>query len=127
MLYAQTIDPAPVRDDLYSVEPGSLLVFTMDVAEGARVTIDAVHAAAVQDFSLRVWVSKEPQGTTVDYFPQRFSYWHPIRTPYPMVVADRSLGLSEAEAISVEPGRYYVNVLNMINARNGMRFSLTES
>lgn len=130
MLYPLTLDPSPAVDtpnDLYVVQPGCLLAFTVVVEPGSTLDIVTAHVARTQDNSVRVWVSAAPGDTSVGN-SVAVAFWHPNRSATEIVrLQDENLDLTGIPTISVPPGTYYVNALNLTNVVNQLRYTLTIS
>lgn len=124
-MYDSTLIDTPAPNNIYTVEHGRLVAFPLTITEGQAVRIVTAHlAVGIQDHSLRVWVSSDIGGISVARGANEF--WHPNRNAQETVaVYDRSMVAPDENGIAVEPGTYYVNVLNLINSRNAFSFVLT--
>jgi hypothetical protein len=112
-----------LRDgDTFTVPQGNNLVTPIEVIGGTNVLVRIVHTAATQDLSLRCWFSSEPGGLSLAGGPE-LAFWHPGRKAASVhclqnggdVVRDDGLVVY---ALPVEPGIYYLNVLNLVNGIN---------
>lgn len=128
MLYPFETITEPSDDDSYAIPSGCGKAFPLNLESEERLNIIVVHTAmGVQDHSLRVWVSRQVGGAEVRFDPPNATYWHANRNAQEIVMAyDESLDRPEGYSIALEPGAYFVNVLNLINSANTFSFLLTE-
>lgn len=119
MIYDYQLVSVPSENDTYEVGSGRMLVFPFTLSEGQQLTIYSQHIlAGSQDHSLRIWVSDQIDGR---YFTTRSDsgYWHPNRTPGEnIIVYDKNIDAPVGSVLPLEPGDYYINVLNLVNSRN---------
>lgn len=129
MLYPLTVAPDPVRPNQYVIPNGNLYAFPFTVAEGEAVNVVVAHTGiGKQDHSLRVWVSAEPGHNPVVDRPIHVVNWYPNRDAREYVtVYDSALAPPTVPGpLAVQPGTYFVNVLNLTNSENSFAFELTD-
>ncbi len=108
------------------VESGSVVVTPIVVGVGETVQITLAQKAATQDFSMRAWISTTPEGISVGHGPAT-AFWPVMRRPDTTYLFDRSLPPPRGviRAIPVSPGTYYLNVFNMVMAKNAFAAIVT--
>ncbi len=126
MMYPYTVIDEVSPNNIYTVDSGSMLAFPITLGEEGVFEITPQHVAmGIQDHSLRLWVSREIGGPTLGRGPTERI--HPNRTPKETLkVYDAALDAPDGLALALEPGDYYVNVLNLVNSRNALSFLLTD-
>lgn len=122
MLYPTTTDPVAVNGVIV-IDPGHLHVFTLDLLVDGALPLVVTHVAPVQDHSLRVWVATVKGGSNVVDRPYHQSFWHPNRIPFEFLTIVGPNGTATGSVLTLEPGRYYLHVLNLINATNAYTYS----
>lgn len=118
----------PNADGSYKVNPGSGRAFSFDVPSGGSVKAIVVQTMlAQQDFSLRCWISAVMADATVSPLPPNHSLWPANRLPHPQIIIyDEALPRPDGLTCAVTPGTYFLNVLNMTNAKNSFAVLLTD-
>lgn len=115
-----------LEDEDFVVNAGQQMVFQLPVALYARVSV--LQTPASQDYSLRCWFATEPGGSSIDFYRPMLSFWHSrtsrvfTHTLFTDVVP---VGDVLDYSIKVEPGIYYLNVINLTNVKT--RFKLLVS
>ena len=102
--------------------------------------ISAAQLSPTQDYSIRFWFSSKPNGIFV---PNNFSFFHMNRfidkmylyydTNVTLPPADQIVSLPTMQSygpanifpIPLQPGSYFLNFLNLVNAENIFSFSST--
>lgn len=103
--------------------PGTAICFPVTLSLAEIKMIDLVQATgeAVQDFTIRGWISKQPIGNPDPLLPPYLQTWHANKAPGVTVYAlyDRALPAPNTIfAIPADPGPYFVNLLNLTNQPN---------
>lgn len=114
------------------VPSGQITSSKVTVGEDNFIALEVIHTEAnSQDLSLRAWVSKSIAGNPLEHaVPQ---VWHPKRIPGDMVAfmtADApypDFNGKNVTVITVPPGEYWFNVLNLINTNNKFRVQSLDS
>lgn len=124
-LYETTIEQTDTGGD-YDVAPGCQFSFELNLTDSIEITV--LQMGADQDFSLRCHISKEPGGTSVDLSTPIVSWWSARRVEnFKHVLwtsSEPATGLIPLHKVQLEPGTYYLNVLNMSNELNEFRVIL---
>lgn len=106
------------------VDDRSLVVIPITVPATSATSFVLTHTAPVQDWSLQAWVSASPFSRSVETaYPA--AYWELQRmSPQPLCLytAD-AVPLANSHAIMLDPGTYFLNVLNLINEPNLFQFA----
>jgi hypothetical protein len=128
-LYPTSVVDTPTPNNIYTIDHGRLMAFPFEVTEGFIKRITVTHfAVGIQDHSLRAWVSRADDigGRTLGT-EQLTAFWNPNRSPTETVIVYHdALEPAAQPAIALPLGSYYVNVLNLVNSRNGFQFLLTD-
>jgi hypothetical protein len=127
MLYPFALT-TPNDSGSYNLNSGSGIAFAFDIVSNGSVSLLVVLTAIEQqDSSLRCWVGHDVGGSPLIAFPPDEPLWHAQRIAHPMItVYDKSLSRPQYElSIGVTPGSYFVNILNLTNAKNQFSFLLT--
>jgi len=125
MLYPTTTITYPGGP--YKLPPGNLFVLQIDLAVGQTATLvmrqqapDPTHLP--QDLSIRCHISHKPGGGSVIENPPNAASWHLSGLQSDAVVLYDVSTLEEPEwnaiKIGLMPGRYWLNVLNLVNESN---------
>lgn len=127
VLYQTTVITELAEDRRYGVPGSTVLVFpfTIDAEQSKRIILFHTDITQ-QDHSLRSWVSREVAGTEILMYPLELSIWHPNRVPHHVVtVYDKDMDEPEGVALlPVEPGEYFLHVLNLTNRQNSFAYFL---
>jgi hypothetical protein len=98
---------------------GALVVIPIDMLTVQMTQINMAQLALTQDYSLRTWVSLDPDGLAIErYFPI-------LRTggvPFVIYIAGFTPP-TNTYSILVAPGNYFLNILNLTNEQNVLAFS----
>lgn len=126
MLYPlTTLDSVPIGP--VPIQGGSAFCVPFTLQAMQRLDIEAVQATddTKQDFSLRAWVSIAPLGPPDDRLPIVVRTWSPNRARGANTICyyDRNTVPDSPLASPSDPGRYFLNILNMTNSAN--QFALT--
>lgn len=123
MLYATTEFTYPVPYNQFVLEPGRLGLIELEVVSGEKITLlmnqlipDPLNQP--QDRSIRCWISDQKGGNPQ---PNDTNSW--ILTPLQRTTiwvhdALTDFVLVDGIKIDVMPGRYWLNVLNLVNETN---------
>jgi hypothetical protein len=134
MLYPVVDFAYPPTDGLYSLPQGNMGVFQFTVAPGQRIMFKMAQVIGnyeniPQDQSIRCWVSFIKGGASVHETPITAKQWHLSALLRDDIVVYDSTSV-EVEpptiGIPVEPGAYWLNVLNLVNQPNMFSFVLGE-
>jgi len=103
---------------------GALAISPFTVANGQYVKMVAIQTAPTQDFSMRAWISRLPEGPSegTNHYTR---HWPINRIAEIVVIYDRNLPVPDivGRLIAVDPGDYYVNILNLVNEENSFSFA----
>ena len=98
---------------------GALIVIPIDMLGVQMTQISMAQLALTQDYSLRTWVSLDPDGLAIErYFPI-------LRTggvPFVIYIAGFTPP-ANTSPILVTPGSYFLNILNLTNEQNVLAFN----
>lgn len=115
----------------YTVQSGSCAVFSITIDEEDSKKIFLMHTDATQqDYSLRAWVTTEIGGQEFLEFPLGVRMWPVGRTPHHIVaIHDKNVEAPDdiLYRLPVEPGTYYVHILNLTNKRNSFSYFVDPS
>lgn len=109
------------------IPPGGLYVVSLELAPASLAQIIMAQASPTEDWSLRSWLSAVPRGEALASLMPPFSalFWSLPRTlVLPVVLyTPEQTPPAPALAIAANPGTYYVNVLNLVNAAATLSFT----
>lgn len=127
--YATVPVPLVVFPDLaptgyYMAASGQTVVFPFALPAAGVITINVIQQIGTQDFTLRAWVSFEPNGISASAI-SNIEFWHPNHTPNTIVAAYDLSGPPPlaTRLLPLLPGNYFLNVQNLEN-RNNVFYSL---
>jgi hypothetical protein len=122
------IFPAIALTGYYEILAGQVAVFPFTLAPNGQIVINVVQQQGTQDHTIRVWVSKEPYGTSVVLNPQNVTYWNPNHIANQIVtVFDTTMPQHPAvqTPLALLPGDYFLNIQNLENRSNVVYSLLT--
>ena len=120
-LYPTTfLDATTAAADNNLMPPGTLTVIPINMTVTQMTQINLAQLSLTQDYSMRMWVSVYPDGIPIGgmYPILRFA-----GLPFTIYIAGQTPPQNTGYAINVTPGRYYLNILNLTNEANVLRFS----
>jgi len=117
---------------LIKTDNGNLTVIPIYIPTRSFITIAVTMASTAQDFSLRVWVSRDRNGAVLGqtWNPSRTFYNTRTRKPDKVCVlyTPDLLPPPNVLSIPVEIGsNYYINILNLAASDNAFLFDLSMS
>jgi len=98
---------------------GNLLIATIDMTTTTMLKINLTHLSSSQDYSLRLWLSVQPDGMALA--PGHFPLLHSAMLP--IIVYTTGQPPDNTIAIRVSPGQYALNILNLTNEQNVLAFT----
>lgn len=123
----------PETDDYnrYKVPNGTCAVFPFSIGDEEIKKIILMHTdIEQQDFSLRVWIAKEPGGEEIMFYPLGIAWWHMNRNPH-HIVAVYDEGYIPPEdmnfVLPVPQGNYFLHILNLTNRINSFSYFLDDA
>ena len=120
-LYPTTVlDATTAASGNNLIPSGTLLVIPIDMTFTQMTQIGLAQLSLTQDYSLRTWVSVYPDGMPIGgIFPiLRFA-----SLPFTIYIAGQTPPQNTGYGVLVTPGSYYLNILNLTNEANVLRFS----
>lgn len=114
----------PLPSESYYVEIGHVNCYPFMLQSGNSVIFSTVHTAQVQDWSIKMWVSTVPLGTSIELFHPILKNWNPIRKAvFRICLYTNELPILEDDgypiySLKVNPGSFVINALNLTNYRN---------
>lgn len=120
-LYPTTVlDATTAASGNNLIPSGTLLVIPIDMTVTQMTQIGLAQLSLTQDYSLRTWVSVYPDGMPIGgIFPiLRFA-----SLPFTIYIAGQTPPQNTGYGVLVTPGSYYLNILNLTNEANVLRFS----
>lgn len=130
MLYPTRLITETTPNHNYKIPNNSLYAFALTIGDDEAKNIVLMHTALDrQDFSIRAWVSRDVAGSEVVFIPHSVSFWHPNRSPHEIItIFDKNMTVPDVSApLGLEPGDYFLNILNLSNAENSFSYFLDES
>ena len=133
MLYAITEFTYSEQSNRYTIPQGGLGVVAFTLAPGGALALsmnqlawDTLHLP--QDQSLRGWISVAKGGNPVVDSPIGANHWSLTMLQKRVIVVYDMMGPApetEAVSISLMPGAYWLNVLNLVNEANSFALDIT--
>lgn len=114
----------------YEIEHNQILTFPIELTTMKRIQINAIHAAPTQDFSLLCWFSTQPNTPVIFYDNCKYHVNLQKKLGSFFVIQDVNIDQMPAAYVmthKLEPGTYYFNVYNIVNAKNTFGFSIRET
>ena len=109
-------------DTVYQIASGSLAVIGLTVDPGSAQTISMAQLANSQDFSLRAWISIKKDGQPID--SGVWASWVLSKRSDAFVLHDAAIAPPDGmRSVPVEPGSYWLNILNLVNSNNMFAFA----
>lgn len=109
----------------YVLNHGSGHIFTLDLSNDSNIMFTAVQLPGRQDFSIELWISKEPWSVPViSRRPDKRSIFTLARISQKYVIYDYDVvpeDTMETKYFGLAPGKYYLNIQNKENAPNRYR------
>lgn len=122
-LYPTTvIDGTTLALDPNRILPGNLIVSPVDMTVTQMLQITLQQMANTQDFSLRTWVSLYPDG--IAFAPGNIPILKWANVPIVIYVPSQIIP-EDTIGILVQPGKYFLNILNLTNEHNVFGYSQT--
>jgi hypothetical protein len=123
--------PAPLNQ--FTLPPGVLGVIPLVLESDATLTLTMNQLQPnpirlVQDRSILGWVSTQQSGNPVIDNPASLANWHLTSLQKTIIIlydALSELGPFDQPAISLMPGSYWLNVLNLVNETNSFFLEIT--
>lgn len=117
------LDPEIAALDPNMLPAGTLIVLPVDMSSVQMVQIVLVQLSQTQDYSMRTWLSRYPDGIAIA--PGVFPVLRGQGLPFVIHTADQTPP-ENTNAIQVEAGNYILNILNLTNEINVFSFSTTD-
>jgi hypothetical protein len=128
-----TLDATTAGLNPNGIMPGTLIVIPIDMTTVQMTSFDLQHLSNTQDYSLRAWLSKYPDGVPIPssidgvatiaagiYAIIKFS-----KLPMVIYIAGQTPPIDSFD-ILVSPGLYNLNILNLTNEVNVFGFIKTD-
>jgi len=102
----------------------NIAIIPLNLISGTSILLNVIHLKDKheQDFTIQCWISKEPQGTYINYnLPNSVQYWKPSNTFGANIVELYDLNIRpqmKTSNIPAKPGPYILNILNLSNVVN---------
>jgi hypothetical protein len=109
---------------MHEIPSGNLAVVPLTLLPSGVLTIQIAHLGppAIQDHSLRAWVSLAKGGAGLSITVPNVTVWHPNRTPDEIVhVVDQAFTKDPPRGplqVLAPPGPLWLNILNLVNLNN---------
>ncbi len=113
----------------YTIEAGQVLSFKIELDSFTKaIDVAIVHDNINQHYSLRCWVSKKPNSSSVGFPHPAVHNWHPMQQLQHIVRCQtESTDLPRfTYPLGLDEGEYWVNVENLPNSSNAFYIRLTE-
>lgn len=120
-----TIQPVEAALAATVIPSGCMVVIPLDMTLLQIMQITLRQVSQTEDFCLRAWVSLRPGGLSIGSF---ITMPISVFTPAPLLVyvGERDLPL-DCYAVQVVPGKFCLNIQNLINQAAAVTYSSVDS